>query len=154
MANNEKKDGNVFGGAVKTAEAKTTVKKTAKKAAAKTETAKKAVETAAVKAETKVEAKVEDAKETVKGAAKTATKKVAAKKTAVKKTVAKKEAKTETFIQYNDEQTDMDAVLKRVEADLKAQKVAAKDIKLYIKPQDGACYYVADGKVAGRVDLF
>lgn len=110
MANNEKKDGNVFGGAVKTAEvkaaeAKTTVKKTAKKAAAKTET-------------------------------------------------AKKEVKTETFIQYNDEQTDMDAVLKRVEADLKAQKVAAKDIKLYIKPQDGACYYVADGKVAGRVDLF
>ena len=154
MANNEKKDGNVFGGAVKAAEAKTTVKKTAKKAAAKTETAKKAVETAAVKAETKVEAKVEDAKETVKGAAKTATKKVAAKKTAVKKAVAKKEAKTETFIQYNDEQTDMDAVLKRVEADLKAQKVAAKDIKLYIKPQDGACYYVADGKVAGRVDLF
>ena len=160
---NEKKDGNVFGGAVKTAEvkaaeAKTTVKKTAKKAAAKTETAKKAVETAAAKAETKVEAKVEEAKETVKEAAKTTTKKVAAKKTAVrttaKKAVAKKEAKTETFIQYNDEQTDMDAVLKRVEADLKAQKVAAKDIKLYIKPQDGACYYVADGKVAGRVDLF
>ena len=119
MANNEKKDGNVFGGAVKTAEvkaaeAKTTVKKTAKKAAAK----------------------------------KTAV------KTTAKKAVAKKEVKTETFIQYNDEQTDMDAVLKRVEADLKAQKVAAKDIKLYIKPQDGACYYVADGKVAGRVDLF
>lgn len=163
MANNEKKDGNVFGGAVKTAEvkaaaAKTTVKKTAKKAAAKTETAKKAVETAAAKAETKVEAKVEEAKETVKEAAKATTKKVAAKKTAVKttakKAVAKKEVKTETFIQYNDEQTDMDAVLKRVEADLKAQKVAAKDIKLYIKPQDGACYYVADGKVAGRVDLF
>ena len=163
MANIEKKENIVFGDAVKTAEvkpveAKTAVKKTtktaAKKAAAKTETAKKAVETAAVK----VEAKVEDAKETVKEAAKATTKKVAAKKTAVKttakKAVAKKEAKTETFIQYNDEQTDMDAVLKRVEADLKAQKVAAKDIKLYIKPQDGACYYVADGKVAGRVDLF
>ena len=95
---------------------------------------------------------------TVKEAAKTTTKKAAATKTAaktaVKKAAAKKEVKTETFIQYNDEQTDMDAVLKRVEADLKAQKVAAKDIKLYIKPQDGACYYVADGKVAGRVDLF
>lgn len=154
MANIEKKENIVFGDAVKTAEvksaeAKTAVKKTTK-TAAKTETTKKAVETAAVK--------VEDAKETVKEAAKTTTKKVAAKKTAVKttakKAVAKKEAKTETFIQYNDEQTDMDAVLKRVEADLKAQKVAAKDIKLYIKPQDGACYYVADGKVAGRVDLF
>lgn len=158
MANIEKKENIVFGDAVKTAEVKPAVKKTtktaAKKAAAKTETAKKAVETAAVK----VEAKVEDAKETVKEAAKATTKKVAAKKTAVKttakKAVAKKEVKTETFIQYNDEQTDMDAVLKRVEADLKAQKVAAKDIKLYIKPQDGACYYVADGKVAGRVDLF
>lgn len=142
MANIEKKENIVFGDAVKTAEVKPAV--------AKTETTKKAVETAAVK--------VEDAKETVKEAAKTTTKKVAAKKTAVKttakKAVAKKEAKTETFIQYNDEQTDMDAVLKRVEADLKAQKVAAKDIKLYIKPQDGACYYVADGKVAGRVDLF
>ena len=164
MANSDKKENMVFGGdAVKTAEvkapeAKTTVKKTTKKAAAKTETAKTAVETAAVKAETRVEAKAEEAKETVKEAAKSTTKKVAAKKTAVKttakKAVAKKEVKIETFIQYNDEQTNMDAVLKKVEADLKAQKVTAKDIKLYIKPQDGACYYVADGKVAGRVDLF
>lgn len=141
MANIEKKENIVFGDAVKTAEVKPAEAKTA---------VKKTTKTAAVK--------VEDAKETVKEAAKTTTKKVAAKKTAVKttakKAVAKKEAKTETFIQYNDEQTDMDAVLKRVEADLKAQKVAAKDIKLYIKPQDGACYYVADGKVAGRVDLF
>ena len=116
------------------------------------------VSTPVVEAKATTPAKVEEAKETVKEAAKATTKKVAAKKTAVrttaKKAVAKKEVKTETFIQYNDEQTDMDAVLKRVEADLKAQKVAAKDIKLYIKPQDGACYYVADGKVAGRVDLF
>ena len=143
----EKKENIVFGDAVKAAEVKATeakdaVKKTtktaAKKTAAKAETAKKAVKTAAVKAEAKAKA----------AATKTAA------KTAVKKAAAKKEVKTETFIQYNDEQTDMDAVLKRVEADLKAQKVAAKDIKLYIKPQDGACYYVADGKVAGRVDLF
>ena len=158
----EKKENIVFGDAVKAAEAKDTVKKTtktaAKKTAAKAETAKKAVKTAAVKAEAKAEETKETVKETVKEAAKTTTKKAAATKTAaktaVKKAAAKKEVKTETFIQYNDEQTDMDAVLKRVEADLKAQKVAAKDIKLYIKPQDGACYYVADGKVAGRVDLF
>ena len=49
---------------------------------------------------------------------------------------------------------EMTLAIIALEADLKAQKVAAKDIKLYIKPQDGACYYVADGKVAGRVDLF
>lgn len=100
------------------------------------------------------EVKPAEAKTAVKKTTKTAAKKAVAKTETTKKAVAKKEAKTETFIQYNDEQTDMDAVLKRVEADLKAQKVAAKDIKLYIKPQDGACYYVADGKVAGRVDLF
>ena len=163
----EKKENIVFGDAVKAAEvkateakeaAKKTTKTVAKKAAAKTETAKKAVKTAAVKAEAKAEETKETVKETVKEAAKTTAKKAtatkAAAKTTVKKAAAKKEVKTETFIQYNDEQTDMDAVLKSVEADLKAQKVAAKDIKLYIKPQDGACYYVADGKVAGRVDLF
>ena len=100
------------------------------------------------------EVKATEAKDAVKKTTKTAAATKTAAKTAVKKAAAKKEVKTETFIQYNDEQTDMDAVLKRVEADLKAQKVAAKDIKLYIKPQDGACYYVADGKVAGRVDLF
>lgn len=160
MAN---KENIVFGNGVevKAADAKEAAKTAVKKAATKTETAKKAVKTAAVKAETKAEEAKETVKETVKEAAKTTTKKAAATKTAaktaVKKTTAKaakKEVKTETFIQYNDEQTDMDAVLKKVEADLKVQKVAAKDIKLYIKPQDGACYYVADGKVAGRVDLF
>ena len=36
----------------------------------------------------------------------------------------------------------------RVEADLKAQKVAAKDIKLYIKPQDGACLLYTSMKSA------
>lgn len=145
----EKKENIVFGDAVKAAEVKATEAKDA---------VKKTTKTAAKKTAAKAEETKETVKETVKEAAKTTTKKAAATKTAaktaVKKAAAKKEVKTETFIQYNDEQTDMDAVLKRVEADLKAQKVAAKDIKLYIKPQDGACYYVADGKVAGRVDLF
>jgi hypothetical protein len=33
------------------------------------------------------------------------------------------------------------------------KKGKAKDIELYVKPEDNACYYVADG-FAGRVDLY
>lgn len=150
----------IFGNEVKATEVKAaeSVKKTTAKTAAKTTTAKSAAKTTAKKTAAKAEAKVEEAKETVKEAAKTTAKKATTAKAAVKKTaskaVSKKEVKTEVFIQYNENQTDEVAVMKKVEADLKAQKVTAKDIKLYIKPQDNACYYVADGKVAGKVDLF
>ena len=145
----------IFGNEVKATEVKAaeSAKKTTAKTAAKTTTAKSAAKTTAKKTAAKAEAK-----ETVKEAAKTTVKKATTAKTAVKKTASKaaskKEVKTEVFIQYNENQTDEVAVMKKVEADLKAQKVTAKDIKLYIKPQDNACYYVADGKVAGRVDLF
>lgn len=145
----------IFGNEVKATEVKEaeSAKKTTAKTAAKTTTAKSAAKTTAKKTAAKAEAK-----ETVKEAAKTTAKKATTAKAAVKKTaskaVSKKEVKTEVFIQYNENQTDEVAVMKKVEADLKALKVTAKDIKLYIKPQDNACYYVADGKVAGKVDLF
>ena len=125
-----KKENIVFGDAVKATEAKETVKKAAKTT------------------EKKTTAKASTAKTSAK---KTTT---AKKAVAPKKTVAKKETKTEVFIQYEGNQTDEEAVMKKVEADLKAQKVSAKEIKLYIKPEDKACYYVADGKVAGKVNLF
>ena len=32
--------------------------------------------------------------------------------------------------------------------------VIAKDIKLYVKPEDNKCYYVADEKITGDVELF
>ena len=137
-----KKENIVFGDAVKATEAKETVKKAAK--------------TSAKKTTAKAETKAAEVKETVKETAKAAPKKTTTAKKAVapKKTVAKKETKTEVFIQYEGNQTDEESVMKKVEADLKAQKVSAKEIKLYIKPEDKACYYVADGKVAGKVNLF
>lgn len=160
-----KKENIVFGDAVKATEAKETVKKaakttekktTAKASTAKASTAKTAAKKTTAKAETKAAEAKETAKETVKETAKAAPKKTttAKKAAAPKKTVAKKETKTEVFIQYEGNQTDEEAIMKKVEADLKAQKVSAKEIKLYIKPEDKACYYVADGKVAGKVNLF
>lgn len=151
-----KKENIVFGDAVKATEAKETVKKAAKTTEKKTTAKASTAKTAAKKTTAKAETKAAEVKETVKETAKAAPKKTttAKKAAAPKKTVAKKETKTEVFIQYEGNQTDEEAIMKKVEADLKAQKVSAKEIKLYIKPEDKACYYVADGKVAGKVNLF
>ena len=147
-----KKENIVFGDAVKATEAKETVKKAAKTTEKKTTAKASTAKTSAKKTTAKAETKAAEVKETAKAAPKKTT--TAKKAVAPKKTVAKKETKTEVFIQYEGNQTDEEAVMKKVEADLKAQKVSAKEIKLYIKPEDKACYYVADGKVAGKVNLF
>ena len=151
-----KKENIVFGDAVKATEAKETVKKAAKTTEKKTTAKASTAKTSAKKTTAKAETKAAEVKETAKETAKAAPKKTTTAKKAVapKKTVAKKETKTEVFIQYEGNQTDEEAIMKKVEADLKAQKVSAKEIKLYIKPEDKACYYVADGKVAGKVNLF
>ncbi|SDB05616.1 hypothetical protein SAMN02910317_00222 [Ruminococcaceae bacterium FB2012] len=106
----------------------------AKKAAAKTETAAK-----------KAAAKTETA------AKKTAT---AAKKT-VKKAAEKVEAKTgdKIVLEFADRQIEMKAVLEACKADYKAQtKKTAKNVQVYVKPEDNAAYYVV-GKFTGKVDL-
>ena len=93
--------------------------------------------------------------ETKKPAAKTtATKKTTAKKTTAKKTTAKVAAKNTVYIQFNGRQVDYDEVLKKVAADCKKQKASSKDVTLYIKPEDNACYYVANNGIAGKVDLY
>ena len=129
----------------------------------KTETVKAESKTATVaKAETKAEpAKKETAK---KETAKKAVKKTAAKKTetakkapkaAEKKTSTRNASvKTELFVQYDGNQVDSQALLERVQAECASEGVKVKELKLYIKPQDNACYYVANGNVAGKVDLY
>ena len=98
-------------------------------------------------------------KTTEKEASKSAVKETAAKaKTPVKKPAGRSkkstEAKKEFIIQFEGKSVNQAAIIKRVEADLKAQNVIAKDIKLYVKPEDNKCYYVADEKITGDVELF
>lgn len=52
-------------------------------------------------------------------------------------------------------QYDVDAVAKKALEDFKKNnKAAVKDIKVYVKPEDGKAYYVVnDGKYNGSVDL-
>lgn len=135
----------------------------------KKEAVKEKVEKVAEAAKTEAKA----AKETVKkAAAKTtaATKKAAAKtgaaakkattaakktvkKAADKKTAAKKATGDNVVLQYGDKELEMKVVLEACKADYKAQtKKAAKNVTVYVKPEDNAAYYVV-GDFNGKVDL-
>ena len=127
------------------------VEKAVKETAKKAEKAEKAVvkaaekktekpaEKKAVKAAKKVVKKAEDAVATV---AKKATKAVA------------KEAKAEVVLQFAGNEIKMVDVLDAAKKDFAANnKVALKTITLYVKPEDGAAYYVANGDITGKVNL-
>lgn len=121
------------------------------------------------KAETPVKTsetvKTPAAAETVKTPAVSETKpakapaKKAAPKTTKTKTAAKKTAKTtkaapkastavKVYVEYQGRQMDMDAILEAVKA--AAGKKSAKSLEVYVKPEDGAAYYVVDGKDTGK----
>lgn len=128
------------------AAAKETVKETKKEAAKTVETVKKA---AVKKTASKAAAK------TTKTAAK-AVKEVKAKKPATRKTTkaAKNTFDKELFFQYANKQVDEETLVARIVEDAKEQNVEIKELKMYLKPEDNACYYVANGNVAGRVNLY
>ena len=125
----------------------------------------KATEVKEVK-EVKVEAPVVEAKAEVKEvkaeAKKAPAKKAPAKKAATteKKAPAKKAAaKAETVITL--EFGDYTAIMATVEEKVKAQFVAEghkassiKTLNVYVKPEEHSAYYVINGDVTGRVDLF
>lgn len=114
---------------VQAEEVKETVKKAAKKVAAKAEdTAEKAVKTV----------------------------KKAAKKTATK-TTKKAELKTEFFLQFSGKEYTEKEILKKVKdvwtKDLKNKVGDMKDVKIYLKPEESAAYYVVNGNTTGKIDL-
>lgn len=120
-------------------------KKTAKKA-----TEKKPVKEAAVK-KTTASTKTTAAKKAAEAKKETTAKSVA--KT-TRKTAAKKTFKKELFFQFDGKQVDEETLVARITEDVKSQNVEIKDLKMYLKPEDNACYYVANGNLAGKVDLY
>ena len=111
--------------------AKETVKKATTKAAAKTSTAK----TTAAKTE-EVPAKKAPAK-------KAPAKKADPKKVAPKKPEAKAETKVDFFIEFGGAQVSVDEVIKNVKLTLGKD---AKEISVYLKPEESKAYFVADGE--------
>lgn len=63
--------------------------------------------------------------------------------------------KKSVYLEVNASQYDMDKVMDKAVKDYKkGNKDALKSINLYVKPEDGKAYYVAnEGKVTGSVDL-
>ena len=124
----------------------------------------KAVETVKVEApvaEVKVEAPVVEVKEEVVEAKKAPAKKAPAKKAATteKKAPAKKAAKAETVItlEFGDYTANMATVEEKVKAQFVAEgnkASAIKSLNIYVKPFENSAYYVINGDVTGRVDLF
>ena len=118
--------------------AKETVKKTTTKAAAKTATAKTAA------------AKTEEAPAKKAPAKKAPAKKAAPKKVAPKKPEAKAETKVDFFIEFGGAQVSVDEVIKNVKITLGKD---AKEISVYLKPEESKAYFVADGEEK-EMDVF
>lgn len=135
----------------KTAEAKTAETKTLEAKAAEVKAAASAVEAKATE-------KLASVKETVKETVKEEVKKAPKKKT-TRKAASKKESgsDTEVFVEYYGQQSSVEEIANRVKDAFVAEGHRAstiKSLKLYLKPEDGAAYYVINEKFAGRVNLF
>ena len=107
------------------------------------EKATKAAEKVEAKVEANVEAKVEDKK---------AAKKAPAKKAPAKKAAPKKpaEAKVDFFVEFGGVQVSIEKVI----ADVKATYGKdAKNVAVYLKPEESKAYFVADGE-SGEMDVF
>lgn len=136
-------------------EVKEAVKNTGMKAA---ETVKEAAEKAAEKAtEVKEAAKAETKKVAAKAATAKNAVKTAAKKTAAKAAEKRSAVVPEIYIQYGGGEATVETVIAKATELYVADGHRASSIKslqVYLKPEEGAAYYVINKKNAGRVDLF
>ena len=80
--------------------------------------------------------------------------KTAAKKTAAKKPAVKKEMKVNTVVEYYGKQVeekDMVAAVKKAWTKSGRKVGDIRTMELYIKPEEGAVYYVINGTDTGAV---
>lgn len=149
--------------AAKTVEdAKEVVKSVAKAVEAKAGEVK-AEAKAAEKAEEKVEKAAEPEKKAeapakeVKEAKEAKPAKKPGRKPAKEAKAAKKAAEPKVYVQFGADESSVEAIVEKIKSDYVEQGHRAssiKDLRVYLKPEDGAAYYVINEKVAGRVDLF
>ena len=83
--------------------------------------------------------------------------KTAEKPAAKKRTTKKAELKTEMFLQFAGKEYTEKELLQKVKdvwtKTLKNKVGDMKDVKIYLKPEESAAYYVINGDTTGRVDL-
>ena len=139
---------------------KVDVKKMAEEAKKATAT----VKVAAGKAASSVKATAEMAKKQAESAAAETKNATAAAKKTVKKATTRKPAKKKVemtqsaVLQFGGEDFKIDEIIANAQAAFKAEnkRKTITDIKVYIKPEERAAYYVVtsgDSEYAGRIDL-
>ena len=126
---------------------------------------KKVAEEAVEGVKKETEKVVAEVKPTVEKAKKSAEKAVkAGRKQAVKATEKVKKAAAKTvgaetapvvYVQYQGEEEKVEDLVAAAKAAFAAEHAHTKvsDLKLYIKPEERAAYYVVNEKFAGRVDF-
>ena len=69
--------------------------------------------------------------------------------------MAQSQAKMKIVLESGGNQYDLEKLTDKAKKDFKANnKVALKDINVYVKPEDGKVYYAANGgKITGAVSL-
>ena len=107
-----------------------------------------------VKTEVKPEVKAETKQEVKEETKASVEKKAPAKKAPAKKTTAKKDIKVKAVVEYYGKQVeekDMIAAVKKAWTKSGRKVADIKTIDLYIKPEEGAVYYVINGIDTGAV---
>lgn len=63
--------------------------------------------------------------------------------------------KPELTLQYQDSETDVMALVEAAKADFKVthKRTPITSLKLYLKPEDGAAYYVINESASGKIEL-
>ena len=133
-----------------------------KKAGNETTKTVKATKAAEVKAEaaetTKAVAASKAAEAKTEAKAETEVKAATPKKAPAKKTAAKAELKVETVLQFAGKEVTEKDLLKQVKEvwtkELKNKVGDMKSVKIYVKPEETAAYYVVnDGEATGKIEL-
>lgn len=85
----------------------------------------------------------------------TAEEKAAAAEARAAEKAKAEQLKPEIFVQFQGNQIDMNALVEAVKADFHTTKkrTVVTDLKLYVKPEEHAAYYVINGKFEGKISF-
>lgn len=135
------------------AEPKTTTPEIGKAAEPKAEKVAAAAKAKAEKAAVAAAAKAEKAAAAAAARAEKAAAAVKAKaeKAPVGRKRAAKKAEVKLYVQYQGRQTSQEEIVESVKAAWTGATIEKLD--LYVKPEDGAVYYVVNGTECGKVDF-
>lgn len=133
---------------------KTEEKEVGKKESSKKEAAPKTEKKAAAKKETKTTKTASKAKTTKAAKADTEKEEAAPKKTTAKRSSAKKaEIMASVTLQFDGKaytEKELTTIAKDVwKFDLGREEAEIEKIELYVKPEEGVCYYVFNGEITG-----